>query len=42
LVVDSERVTDTNALLWAQGEELYRIEGDLEKDEAIAIAQSLR
>ena len=42
LVIGSERSTDANALLWEQGNNLYRIEGDLDKDEAIAIAHSLR
>ncbi len=42
LVIGSERVTDTNALLWEQGDDLYRIESDLEREEAIAIAHGLR
>jgi hypothetical protein len=42
LVIGSERLTDRNALLWEQDEDLYRIEGDLDREEAIAIARSLR
>jgi hypothetical protein len=42
VITGSERVTDANTLIWAQDEFMYRIEGDLDKDEAIAIAQSLR
>jgi hypothetical protein len=42
LVIGSERVTDANALIWDQDNALYRIEGDLDKDEAVAIAKSLR
>lgn len=42
LVIGSERLTDRNALLWEQNDDLYRIEGDLGKEEAIAIAHSLR
>lgn len=42
VILGSERVTDVNALAWSQGGYVYRIEGNLEKDEAIRIAQSVR
>lgn len=42
VITGSERVTDANALIWEQDGYVYRIEGDLDKDEAIAIAHSLR
>lgn len=38
----SERVTDVNALIWDQDGYVYRIEGDMDKDRAIAIAESVR
>jgi hypothetical protein len=42
VIIESERVTDANTLVWAQDQFMYRIEGDIERDEAIAIARSLR
>lgn len=39
---DSVRATDVNTLLWDEGGRVFRIEGDLTQDEAIAIANSLR
>lgn len=42
VITESERVTDVNALVWDQEGRVYRIEGDMDKAEAIAIAQSLR
>jgi hypothetical protein len=42
VITGSERVTDANALIWDQDGYVYRIEGDLEKDQAIAIARSVR
>lgn len=40
----SERVTDANALIWTSSVDhyTYRIEGNIERDEAIRIAQSVR
>ena len=37
----SVRATDVNTLLWNENGRVFRIEGDLTKDEAIAIADSL-
>jgi hypothetical protein len=42
VIIGSERVTDVNALVWSESGYVYRIEGNLEKDEAIRIAQSVR
>lgn len=42
VITGAERVTDANALIWEQDGYVYRIEGDLEKDQAIEIAKSLR
>jgi hypothetical protein len=42
LIQESQRRTDTNTLLWSEDGFVYRIEGDLSREEAIAIAQSLR
>lgn len=41
VITGSERVTDANALIWNQDGYVYRIEGDLEKEQAIAIAKSV-
>lgn len=41
-VLGSERVTDENTLVWVRDRFVYRIEGDVGKDEAIRIAQSVR
>lgn len=41
LITGSERVTDANALIWEQDGYVYRIEGDLEKEQAIEIARSV-
>jgi len=38
----SVRATDVNTLLWAHEGRVFRIEGDLSQEEAIAIANSLR
>jgi hypothetical protein len=38
----SIRVTNADTLVWSQGRYVYRIEGDVQKDTAIAIAQSVR
>lgn len=40
-VMGSERVTDENTLVWVRERFVYRIEGTLDKDEAIRIAQSV-
>jgi hypothetical protein len=42
LIERSRRVTGANTLVWAQGQHIYRIEGDLTREEAVAIAQSVR
>jgi hypothetical protein len=42
VVSASLRVTRANTLVWSQGGFVYRIEGDLQKDTAISIAQSVR
>lgn len=42
VVSASIRVTNANTLVWAQSNYVYRIEGDVQKDMAIAIAQSVR
>jgi hypothetical protein len=42
VVSASIRVTDANTLVWSQGGYVYRIEGAMQKDTAIAIAQSVR
>lgn len=42
VVSASIRVTDANTLVWSQGSYVYRIEGNMQKDTAIAIAQSVR
>jgi hypothetical protein len=42
VVSASIRVTDANTLVWSQGGTVYRIEGAVQKDMAIAIAQSVR
>jgi Domain of unknown function (DUF4367) len=39
---DSVRATDVNTLLWNEDARVFRIEGDLTQEEAIAIAKSLR
>jgi hypothetical protein len=38
----SVRATEVNTLLWNENGRVFRIEGDLTKDDAIAIADSLR
>lgn len=42
VIIGSKRVTDANTLIWSRLGYVYRIEGNLEKDEAIRIAQSVR
>jgi hypothetical protein len=42
IIYGTERVTETNALVWERDRSVYRIEGNLTKDEAIRIAQSVR
>jgi hypothetical protein len=42
VVSASIRVTSADTLVWSQGSTVYRIEGDMQKDTAIAIAQSVR
>jgi hypothetical protein len=39
---ESRRATDANTLLWEQDGYVYRIEGDLDREEAMAIALSVR
>jgi hypothetical protein len=41
-VLESQRVTEANTLIWVHGGYVYRIEGELGRDEAIKIAQSVR
>lgn len=41
-VMGSERVTDENTLVWVRDRFVYRVEGNVDKDEAIRIAQSVR
>jgi hypothetical protein len=41
-IMGSERVTEENTLVWVRDRFVYRIEGNIEKDEAIRIAQSVR
>jgi hypothetical protein len=41
-VRDLSRVTEANSLIWTLSSHPYRIEGELERDEAIAIAESVR
>ena len=42
VIQDSVRATDVNTLLWVRDGRVFRIEGDLTQEEAIAIASSLR
>ncbi len=42
VIEESRRTTKVNALLWREGEVVFRLEGDLSQEEAIRIAQSLR
>ena len=42
LLEDSVRQTGENTLIWQREDLVYRIEGPLEKEEAIAIAESMR
>ena len=42
VVYESRRVTDQNTLIWSRDGFVFRIEGPLEKEEAVAIAESLR
>jgi hypothetical protein len=42
VIHQSQRVTDQNTLIWSRGGFVFRIEGPLEKDEAVEIARSLR
>lgn len=42
VVPGSERVTDFNTLLWPEDDLVYKIEGDLSQEEAIAIAASVQ
>ena len=42
VVSGSIRVTNANTLVWSEGSSVYRIEGDVQKDAAIAVAQSVR
>jgi len=42
VIIGSKRVTDANTLVWSQLGYVYRIEGNVERDEAIRIAQSVR
>ncbi len=42
VIYQSRRVTDQNTLIWSQGEFVFRIEGPLEKDEAVEVAKSLK
>ena len=41
LIRDSRRATDANTLLWDEDGFIFRLEGDLSRDDAIRIAQSL-
>lgn len=41
-VDESQRATEANTLIWVQGGYVYRIEGELDRAEAIAIARSVR
>ena len=38
---DIRRMVDGNMLIWSEGEITYRLESDLQFDEAIKIAESL-
>lgn len=42
VIQQSLRQTDANTLIWDAGGFVYRLEGDLSRDEAVRIAQSLR
>lgn len=42
VVSASIRVTEANTLVWSRGGAVYRIEGTVQKDTAIAIAQAMR
>jgi hypothetical protein len=42
VITDSKRVTDANTLIWDASGFVYRIEGNIDKDQAIAIAQTVR
>lgn len=42
VVYESRRVTEANTLIWSRGGFVFRIEGPLEKDEAVEIARSLQ
>ncbi len=42
LIQESQRATDTNTLIWSEGGFVFRVEGDLSKELAICVAQSLR
>jgi hypothetical protein len=42
VIQDSVRATDVNTLLWDEGGHVFRIEGDLAQEQAVAITRSLR
>ena len=42
VIYESRRVTDQNTLIWSRDGFVFRIEGPLEKDVAVEIAESLR
>jgi hypothetical protein len=41
VIYESRRVTDQNTLIWSRGGLVFRIEGPLEMEAAVEIAQSL-
>jgi len=42
VIRDSVRATEENTLLWSANGRVFRIEGNLTQEQAIAIAKSLR
>jgi len=42
VIYESRRITDQNTLIWSRDGFVFRIEGPLEKEDAVAIAESLR
>ena len=42
VIYESRRITDQNTLIWSRAGFVFRIEGPLEKDEAVEIARSLQ
>lgn len=42
IIRESQRASETSTLVWTRGEFVFRLEGDLDREEAVEIAKSLR